>query len=136
MKILIVDDDPIVRRYLTRLAKTQGYTDIDAVDSGEEALTRVIRQRYDLITLDLRMPGLNGLEIIAILRNMCPHAIIAIISGYIPEKISTEVASCADVMIPKPLDVDVFIQLLEGIERISQNIEQICELGTVPVGVG
>jgi len=133
MKILIVDDDPTVCHYFTRLAKLKGYTDIDTVGSGEEALTQTIRRKYDLITLDLQMPGVSGLEILAMLRTMCPHAVIAIISGYLYEAMSAEVASCADMLIPKPVDIDVFLELLNGVEQISQIMKHLRELGTLPV---
>lgn len=129
MKILIVDDERIVSDFFAQLAKVRGFTDIETVGSGEEALTRVIRTTYDLITLDIQMPGLSGLEIIAMLRNMCPHAIIAIISGYIPEEISTEVAGCADVMIAKPVSIDTFNRLLDSAEQIRDAMSKLSALG-------
>lgn len=132
MRILIVDDERIVSDFFAQLARVRGYADVDAVSSGEEALTQVIRKDYDLITLDIQMPGVSGLEIIAMLRNMCPHAIIALVSGYIPEQISSEVAGCADVMIPKPVSVDTFTRLLEGVERIHSAREDIRTLGIAP----
>jgi len=132
VKILIIDDDKIVSDFFVQMATARGYADIDTVASGEEALTQVIRKNYDLITLDIRMPGVSGLEIIAMVRDMCPHAIIAIISGFIPEEISSEVAGCADVMIPKPISVEIFNQLLDGAEQICQVIDDIRALGITP----
>ena len=130
MRILIVDDEQSIGHFFSRLAMSRGHTNVDTASSGEEAMTRVIRQSYDLITLDIQMPGASGLEIISMLRNMCPHAVIAIISGYIPDEISREVAGCADVMIPKPINMESFSQLLEGTEQISQVLKQIRSLGT------
>ena len=132
MKILIIDDEQSVTDFFLNLAQIRGYGDIDTAASGEEALTQVIRKSYDLITLDIRMPGVSGLEIIAMLRNMCPHAIIAIVSGYIPDEVSDEVAGCVDVMIPKPISLDTFHQLLDGAEQILATMEKIKALGTVP----
>ncbi len=132
MKLLIVDDEKIVSDFFVQLAKLRGYTDIDAVASGEEALTRVIRHNYNLITLDIQMPGVSGLEIIAMLRNMCPHAVIAIISGFIPEEISTEIAGCADVIIPKPVNIETFHKLLDSAAQIEKAIAQLHSLGIDP----
>ena len=132
MKLLIVDDEKIVSDFFVQLAKLRGYTDIDAVASGEEALTRVIRHNYNLITLDIQMPGVSGLEIIAMLRNMCPHAVIAIISGFIPEEISTEIAGCADVIIPKPVNIETFHKLLDSAAQIEEAIAQLPSLGIDP----
>ena len=132
MKILIIEDEEIVSGFLSQLIRNRGHTEIDIAGSGEEALTYVIRNDYDLITLDIRMPGVSGLEIIAMLRNLCPHAVIAIVSGYIPEEISSEVAGCVDVMLPKPVDVEVFNQLLDGAARIRGTMDQIRSLGITP----
>ena len=92
MKILIVDDDSAVVDLLSEIARVKGYTDITTASSGEEALAQVIQDCYDLITLDILMPGVGGLEVLSPVRNLCPHAIIAIISGHISEESSSDLA--------------------------------------------
>jgi len=135
VKILIVDDEEMVSGYFSQLAQIRKVETVDIAATGEDAMTKVIRQNYDLITLDINMPGASGLEIIAMLRNMCPHAIIAVISGFIPEEISSEVASCIDVLIPKPINIDIFNRLMESAEQISKIIDDIHNLGAAPVSV-
>jgi len=132
VRILIVDDEKIVSDFFAQLARVRGYKDVETVASGEEALTKVIRRNYDLITLDIQMPGLSGLEIIAMLRNMCPHAIIAIISGFIPDEMSAEMAGCADVLISKPVSIDTFNQLLACAEQIQTAMGRLAGLGVQP----
>lgn len=132
MKILLIDDEKPITEFFSALARARGHADIDTVGSGEEALARVLRKTYDLITLDIQMPGVSGLEIIAMLRNMNPHAIIAIISGYLPEEVSGEVAGCVDVMISKPVSVGKFNQLLDGAGQICDALDQIHLLGRMP----
>ena len=105
MRILMVDDDAQVVNFLREAARAAGHTDVDTAGSGDEALVKVIRGSYDLITLDIRMPGLSGLEVLAPVRDMCPHAVIAIVSGYIPEDPATDLAGCADVLISKPVSL-------------------------------
>ena len=135
MKILIVDDDPSIINLFTTVAKSIGHTDITTANSGEDALTLVIREAYDLITLDIAMPGASGLEVLSVIRNLCPHAIIVIISGYMPEEISSEVAGCADVMIAKPFKLDIFKQLLTIAARVCEGMEEIRHLGNVSLTV-
>ena len=130
MKLLIVDDEENIVAFFSALARGHGQVDIDTAGSGEEALTRVLRKNYDLITLDIHMPGASGLEVIAMLRNMNPHAVIALISGYLPDDLSPEVANCADVLLPKPVSVATFNQLIDGADRIRQTMDQIRQLGT------
>ena len=132
MKILLIDDEEVITDYFSQLAISQGITDIDTAGTGEEALTHVMRKNYDLITLDIKMPGVSGLEIIAMLRNMSPHAIIAVISGYIPDEIDNEVGDCVDVMIDKPVNIEKFNQLLNCTEQICQTMDTIRSLGIVP----
>lgn len=133
MRMLIVDDDPTVVDFFCQAAALIGGTEVDTAYSGEEALGLVVRNTYDLITLDIRMPGASGLEIIAPLRNMCPHAIIAVISGHIPDSSSLELAGCADVVIPKPIDLKTFKHLLNGARKIYDIMQEIRTLGQGPV---
>ncbi len=129
MRVLIVDDEETVVDFFSQAAMAKGVADIDTAFSGEEALGLIIQKTYDLITLDIRMPGLSGLEILSPLRNMCPHAIIAVISGNIPEDLSEDLAGCADLIIHKPIRLETFNELLDGASRISQTMEEIRELG-------
>ena len=130
MKVLIVDDEKDVSDFFAKLSRAQGYADVDTVASAQEAVAQVLRQTYDLITLDIRMPGASGLEIVAMLRNMCPHAIIAVMSGYLPESVSGEVASCVDVMVDKPVPIDTFNQLLAAAAQISGIVREVQLLGS------
>lgn len=66
-EILIVDDDPANRELLKRRLARAGYTSI-SVDSGEAALETLENQRFDLIMLDLMMPGISGLETLEIIQ--------------------------------------------------------------------
>ncbi len=131
MRVLIVDDDPSVVDFFTQAARAQGITEIDTASSGEEALARVIGATYDLITLDIRMPGASGLEVLSPVRNMCPHAIIAIISGHVPDDFTSEMAGCADLIMHKPINLAHFNRLLNGAKRIAHTLIEIQELNEV-----
>ena len=126
MNILIIDDEKSVCEYFIQIASAKGHDRIETAGTGEAALSKVIRTPYDLITVDLEMPGVNG---IGMLRNMCPHAIIAVISGFIPDDVSDEVVGCVDVLIDKPINVDTFSKLLEGAEQIVRTMGEIRQLG-------
>lgn len=132
MKILIVDDEETITSYFSQLAEINGFDQIDCVNSGEEAMTQVLRSVYDVITLDIQMPGASGLEIIAMLRNMCPHAIIAVVSGFLPETMSEDISSCIDVLISKPVNVDTFSTLLQKAQQIQSAMNDIRALGIAP----
>jgi two-component system KDP operon response regulator KdpE len=74
-RILVVDDDPQIRRVLRTTLVAQGY-EIDDARSGEEALDRVREENFDLVILDMNMPGMGGLETCRYLRSGSGVAII------------------------------------------------------------
>ena len=132
MNILIVDDDPIVINFFRQTANFLGYDDVDTAASGEEALGQVVKREYDLVTIGIHMPGGSGLEIITLLRNMCPQAVLAIVSGHIPAG-SSEAAACADALIDKPVSLETFRQLLSGASKIVGAMDEVRMLGNAPV---
>ena len=67
MRILVVDDEPDLVTALERGLKREGYA-VDTATSGEEALAKASWNPYDLVCLDLNMPGLDGLEVCDALR--------------------------------------------------------------------
>ena len=79
--ILIVDDEPGVRSALTGVLRDEGY-DVDAVDSGEACLDRLTRQVYDVVLLDVWLPGMDGLATLARMREREIDAQVVVISGH------------------------------------------------------
>jgi two-component system, NtrC family, nitrogen regulation response regulator NtrX len=79
--ILIVDDEPGVRTALSGVLRDEGYT-VEAVSSGEDCLERVTRAAFDLIVLDVWLPGIDGLTTLARLRERQIDAQIVLISGH------------------------------------------------------
>ena len=126
MKCLFVDDEPeALAYYKNAVAFHDVEATIETAGSGEEALAKVVNQDFDLVTLDICMPGASGLEILTLLRNMCPHAVIAIISGHIPDDLPKGLAGCADIFLRKPLSVQIFGTLLEQVAHISESLNAI-----------
>jgi len=79
--ILIVDDEPGVRTALSGVLRDEGY-DVEAVSSGEDCLERVTRAAFDLIVLDVWLPGMDGLATLARLRERQVDSQIVLISGH------------------------------------------------------
>jgi two-component system KDP operon response regulator KdpE len=74
-KIMVVDDDPQIRRVLRTALVAQGYEAIDA-RNGEEALDMLKEQKADLVILDVNMPGMNGLETCRAMRSFTEVPIV------------------------------------------------------------
>ena len=79
--ILIVDDEAGVRASLGGVLRDEGYL-VDAVDSGEACLEQVARQAYDVMLLDIWLPGIDGLATLERLRERGIEAPVIMISGH------------------------------------------------------
>src|SRR5687767_15754081 len=79
--ILIVDDEPGVRSALGGVLRDEGY-EVDAVDSGEACLERLGREVYDVVVLDVWLPGMDGLQTLARMRERQVDTQVVIISGH------------------------------------------------------
>jgi two-component system nitrogen regulation response regulator NtrX len=79
--ILVVDDEPGVRSSVTGVLKDEGF-DVEAVGTGEECLERVARTTFDVIVLDIWLPGIDGLTTLQRLRERNVDAQVVIISGH------------------------------------------------------
>jgi two-component system nitrogen regulation response regulator NtrX len=79
--ILLVDDEPGVRSALGGVLRDEGY-EVDAVDSGEACLERLGRQAYDVVVLDIWLPGMDGLATFARMRERQVESQVVMISGH------------------------------------------------------
>ena len=80
-KILVVDDDEVVRRsYLRSLAGA--HCNVEVVWNGTEALRVMEQHPFDVILLDLRMPGMDGMSVLKTIKDRWPESEVVIITGY------------------------------------------------------
>jgi two-component system response regulator PilR (NtrC family) len=79
--IHVIDDEPIIHEVLGELLTSEGYN-VDSSANGEEALEKHISNEYDLVLLDLLMPGMNGIDVLKELKNRNPKIVIIIITAY------------------------------------------------------
>ena len=80
-RVLVIDDDPGVRDYMEALVSRQGF-EVFAAPDGEEALAGLDQTRPDLVTLDVVLPGMDGLEILAELKKRLPDVPVVMLSGH------------------------------------------------------
>src|SRR5262245_52262527 len=80
-RVLVIDDDPSVRDYMEALVSRQGYQ-VYAVADGEQALKMLAETRPDLVTLDVVLPGMDGLATLAELKRRLPEVPVVMLSGH------------------------------------------------------
>jgi two-component system nitrogen regulation response regulator NtrX len=80
-RILIVDDEPGIRQSLKGVFEDEGFI-TDSVASGEECLRKIVDSAYDLVLLDIWLPGIDGIETLRRLREASPSTRVIMISGH------------------------------------------------------
>jgi len=116
-KVLIVDDDYGIRRLLTDVAEKQDCEAV-SVESGERALEELEKQHFDLIFLDLLLPGLDGVDVLRAIKAKGKNPVVAVITGYGDEPIALEAMSLGPlVLIRNPLHMADIIRVLDMARR-------------------
>lgn len=80
-RILVVDDEANIRLTLSALLRRVGY-DVVSADGGEEAVVCLERQQFDLMLVDLKMPGMDGMQVVAAARQRQPDIAIIVLTGH------------------------------------------------------
>lgn len=104
-KALVVDDSQTVRRVVERLLTSEGL-DVSLVETGEEAVTWLAKERPDIVITDVNMPGVSGYDLCRFIKS---NAVLAdtpvlLIAGVVDEEVTQQAKACrADGVLKKPL---------------------------------
>jgi len=144
--VLVVDDDPALLQALPEALRLRmaGVT-VDTADSGAAALDRIAAREYDAIVIDIKMPGMDGLALLAEIRARRPDAPVLMITGHGEHALAIQaLRGGAYDFIQKPIDRDHFVAALSrairahalnrrvkdrrvALERCTGELEQIVE---------
>ena len=122
MKVLVVEDDRTVGEYVRRGLEEQLYQ-AELVDNGAEALDLISGGKYDLVVLDLRLPGMNGVEVVRTLRDRGIAVPILVLTAQ--DSVDTKVQALragADDYVTKPF---AFEELLARVEALGRRPQQM-----------
>ena len=89
-KILIVDDDKNVRSFLERYLKQKGYSQIQSVESGLDALKVMQEDNIKLVLLDIRLPDMNGVDVLRKIKSLNKNISVIMITAYPEEAIAKD----------------------------------------------
>ncbi len=111
--ILVVDDDKSILRTFTRILQKSGYV-IDTAETGKEAMEKTENRHYDLALVDIRLPDIDGTELLAKLKKPLQHTVKIMITGF--PSLETGVKALdegADAYLVKPVKPQELLILLE-----------------------
>jgi DNA-binding NtrC family response regulator len=132
VRILIVDDDETIRKVLEAILQEEGYV-TDSVDTGKKAVEKTEKQYYNVALLDVRLPDIEGIELLTKLHDTTPKMRKIIVTGF--PTLQNAVAAVnqgADAYIMKPFDVEKMLltikeQLRKQGEEKAFSEEKIAE---------
>lgn len=120
MKILVVDDERAIRNSLKEILSDEGY-DVDIAENGPDALALVDKEKYNIIFSDIKMPGMDGMELLEKLVSDGCEAAIVMISGHGDIDVAVEcIKKGAYDFIQKPLDLNrILITIKNATDKVS-----------------
>jgi DNA-binding NtrC family response regulator len=127
--ILVVDDDAEVRKTLSSILSKEGYS-VEAVENGKQATRISEKSRFDIALIDIKLPDMEGTELLHRLKEIQPHMVKIVITGFPTlENAMETVNEGADGYILKPFDVEKLLEMIrkhlkrETAEHISNWME-------------
>ena len=123
-RVLVVDDEAMVCLALTNWLEEENYF-ARAVEDGPQAVKAVQEENWDIVLLDLRMPGMDGMEVLKQVKEIAPQTVVIMMTAYasIPGAVQAMKEGAYDYIV-KPLDVD---QLTLMLKRIVEHQQLITE---------
>jgi DNA-binding NtrC family response regulator len=112
MKILVLDDEPIVGERLKVSLEHDGFT-VDAFSSSQKALDRLHDECYDILITDLKMNGPDGIEVLHTAKKLCPKIKAVVITGFATRETAEEAKQSGAVeFIAKPFKMSQLKSLI------------------------
>jgi DNA-binding NtrC family response regulator len=126
-RILVIDDDENVREGLALALKERGYI-VDVAKDGGEAIEKSEAAFYNLALIDIRLPDMDGIELLTAIRDTVPKMIKIIVTGYPSlENAIKAVNKGADGYILKPVDMDKLASTIERYLRRQKEAREYSE---------
>ena len=122
-KILLVDDEPHIRKFVGLLLKQLGSPTIVEAANGQEALALYQQERPDLVLLDVNMPGLDGLATLRKLRELDPEVVVIMLTSLASRQVvegAADLGACLYIRKDTPKD-EMLKMLRETIETVFES---------------
>jgi len=126
-RILVIDDEARIRDACSLVLRDQGF-EVETAEDGDKGLAKIQEAHFDIILVDLMMPGLSGLEVLSIVRDKHPDTVVIVITGYATLEHSIEaMKKGAFDFIPKPFTPDQLRTIVEKAIRYNRALQDIAD---------
>lgn len=118
-KVLIVDDEPRIREIFRDFCELTKSVEVDMAENGTDAINKVMNSDYDLVTMDLIMPEMAGVEAVARIKDLKPHLPVIVITGNATERLINQAGvKGASSVLYKPVMLENFVdEVISTLER-------------------
>jgi DNA-binding NtrC family response regulator len=111
--VLVVDDSPGICQTMSMILRRKGF-DVSCAADGPDAIEKVRTKPFDVVLLDIRLPGMDGVEVNKRIRSLRPGAKVAMMTAYaVGDKVRDAIKDGAETVFYKPLDMDAVIEYLQ-----------------------
>jgi CheY-like chemotaxis protein len=117
IRVMVVDDTDHVRRMLTSMLSLDGYEVVGDVASGPAALEAVEAADPDIVVIDYKMPGMDGLDTARGIRQRRPDQVMILYTAYIDEALEKEAADAG---------ISLCIGKVDGLSSLEREINRLC----------
>ena len=112
LRILVVDDDRRMVRTICDILKVKGYQPFEAY-SGEEAVVKAQEKGLDCVLMDIKMPGINGVEALQMIKTTSPDLPVVLMSAFASsEQVEEAKSQGAYTVLAKPIDIQILLSFL------------------------
>ena len=126
-RILVVDDDESIRNTMKAILEDEGYI-VDVAASGREAIKRTEETAYNVALLDIRLPDIEGVELLKLMKDAVPRIRKIMVTGY--PSMQNAVAALnknADVYMIKPVDIEKLLSTVKEQLQLQANEREFSE---------
>lgn len=126
-RILVVDDDETIRTTMRAILEDEGYL-VDLASTGEEAIQLTMKKTYNIALLDIRLPDMEGIELLKLMRDSVPRTRKVMVTGY--PSMQNAIAALnksADAYLLKPIDNEKLLALVKEQLEAQENERKFSE---------
>ena len=126
-KILVVDDDENIRNSMKTILEDEGYL-VDLAATGSEAIQKTKKTAYNIALLDIRLPDMEGVELLKLIKDTVPRTRKIMVTGY--PSMQNAIAALnksADAYLIKPIDIENLLNTFKEQLQLQENEKEFSE---------